>query len=112
MGELNKLQEYLMTNGYYFKRIDKTVPKEMKDIYVKHFGKYSGEGERHQIIVYSDSEGCPDEIWFDVICQWGSYGYDKGLLEISGPTGLCDNHESGVEGWLTAQDIIDRLEDI
>ena len=90
MSELDKLQTYLENNGYKFKRIDTPAP-----------------GETHQIVVY----GKEDQIAWDAICFRGSYGYEAGLLEIMGA--IVDPVKSGgdtVEGWLTAQDIIDRLE--
>ena len=43
----------------------------------------------------------------DVICHWGSYGHESGLLEIMG---LADaSCEDGVEGYLTAEDVFDRI---
>ena len=41
-----------------------------------------------------------------VICHSGSYGREKGLLEIYAP-GLND----GVEGWLTAEDAFGYVKD-
>lgn len=108
MSELDKLQQYLAEKGYFFERKDATAPKALRDWYTTKLGKYSGEGERHQIIVFRDDG--THQVWFDVICHCGSYGYEKGLLEIAGPSELCSNQYDGVEGWLTAQDIIDRLE--
>lgn len=90
MSELDKLQTYLGKNGYKFKRFDTPAP-----------------GETHQIVVY----GKDDQRTWDAICFRGSYGYEAGLLEIMGA--IVDPVNSGgdtVEGWLTAQDIIDRLE--
>ena len=43
----------------------------------------------------------------DVICHWGSYGHEDGLLEIMG---LADaSCEDGVEGYLTAEEVFDRI---
>ena len=41
-----------------------------------------------------------------VICHNGSYGHEKGLIEIWAP-GLND----GVEGWLTAEDAFEYIKD-
>ena len=64
-----------------------------------------------------------EQIWYpsrenpicDVICfgganLGGSYGHEKGLLEIMG---LVDEEKTGdsVEGWLTAEEVFDRIWD-
>lgn len=43
----------------------------------------------------------------DVICHYGSYGGNEGLLEIMGlvPSYICD----GAQGWLTAEDVFSRI---
>ena len=43
----------------------------------------------------------------DAVCHSGSYGHEKGLLEIMG---LVDEAEVGdsVEGWLTAEEVCAR----
>jgi len=41
----------------------------------------------------------------DAVFHWGSYGHEKGLLEIMG---LCDA-EDDVEGWLTAEEVFARI---
>lgn len=41
----------------------------------------------------------------DVISFYGSYGGAEGLLEIYGLSGTSD----GVEGWLTAEEIFNRI---
>ena len=105
MSELDKLQEYLEQNGYKIKRID-TYPTASMLAMSGMLGFEKGYGEYHQIVVYKED----GDIWWDVICNWGSYGFESGLLEIMGPKGLCNNLDDRVEGWLTAQDIIDRLE--
>ncbi len=43
----------------------------------------------------------------DAVLHWGSYGRENGLLEIMG---LCDA-EDDVEGWLTADEVFDRILD-
>ena len=61
---------------------------------------------RHQIIVY-DENG--KKLW-DAVCHRGSYGYENGLLEIYG--NIVDEKKDGDEvvGWLTADDVIARIE--
>ena len=43
----------------------------------------------------------------DAVCHSGSYGHEKGLLEIMG---LVDEEEVGdsVEGWLTAEQVFKK----
>jgi hypothetical protein len=43
----------------------------------------------------------------DAVCHSGSYGHEKGLLEIMG---LVNEEEVGdsVEGWLTAEQVFER----
>lgn len=85
MKEMDKLEDYLDVKGYNYKR---------KPLY---------DGE--QIIVY-DNRGV--RRW-DAVCHSGSYGGKRGLLEIMGDI-VLDVVEDDVEGYLTAQDIIERLE--
>ena len=91
MTELDKLEEYLKANGYEYERID-----EEGSAFAPMFN-------RHQIYVYKDGE-----VDWDVICHYGSYGYKEGLLEIYGNIVRADLKD-GVEGWLTADEIIERL---
>lgn len=42
----------------------------------------------------------------DVVCHWGSYGHERGLLEIMG---LCNDKFDDVEGWLTAEEVFKRI---
>ena len=58
--------------------------------------------DRHQICVPNQQY-----ILWDVICHEGSYGYRDGLLEAYGDIVEVDDT---VEGYLTAQDIIERIE--
>lgn len=105
MTELDKLQEYLVAKGFRFERTDTPAPEELKVVYGDRWKE--GIGERHQIVVYGKDE----HIAWDAICHWGSYGWEKGLLEIMGTIVRPDAGDE-VEGWLTAQDIIKRLEAI
>lgn len=84
--ELDKLQEYLISRRISHERID--------------------ERNRHQICVPEDGLYCR----WDVICHRGSYGYEEGLLEIYGD--IVDWRKDGdsVVGWLTAEDVIRRVE--
>lgn len=95
MTELDKLEAYLKEHGIAYQRIDKDSP----------VGDY-GYGSQHQICVFDKS----GKVLWDAICHWGSYGYKEGLLEIMG--NIVDEERVGdqVEGWLTAQDVIDRIE--
>lgn len=85
-SELDKLAQYLDEHDISYERID----KESAD----------SDINRHQIIVRS-KEGT--RLW-DAVCQYGSYGYEEGLLEVMGII-----TDEDVEGWLTAQDVISRL---
>lgn len=91
MEELTKLWQYLTSHGYnckwYHSKLgDKTI--------------------RNQIIVYSDDEHV-DRLW-DAICQYGSYGYEKGLLEIYGVIVHEMLDGDSVVGYLTADEIIKK----
>lgn len=87
MHELDKLEEYLKANGYEYERIERS----------------SEYNDRHQIIVKENGKG----VW-DVICQHGSYGYPR-FLEAMGRR-IVNGEEDSVEGYLTADEIITRLE--
>lgn len=91
LTEMNKLEDYLKANGFEYKREDQDV--ELMDI--------------HQIIVFENGV----RSW-DAICHYGSYGADKGLLEIMG--NIVNEKEVGdsVEGWLTAEDVVNRIEEM
>ena len=89
MSELDKLEQYLKDKGIRYERIDQNTDT---------WG-------RHQIVVY-DSEG---NIWWDAICNRGSYGFEEGLLEIYGKIVKAEDGDS-VVGWLTAEDVIKRIQ--
>lgn len=65
-----------------------------------------------QVLIF-DSNG--DWLW-DAICNDMSYGHERGLIEVMEHTAdnyvLTEEERScdDVLGWLTAQDIIERLE--
>jgi hypothetical protein len=88
MSELDKLEEYLKKNNIPYERIDE-----------------EGIVDRHQILV-KDEDGA---VLWDAICHIGSYGYGKGLLEIMGTLVRPEDRDS-VAGWLTAEDVIKRIE--
>lgn len=98
MTELDKLEAYLKKNSIVYRRIE--------DPHKALYEHYEGFVERHQIIVY-DRRGRRQ---WDAICQWGSYGYEEGLLEIYG--NIVDRKKDGddVVGYLTAREVIARAE--
>lgn len=94
ISELDKLEKYLDDHGIQYSRYD------VQDV-------WNSDGmvmtmDRHQICVGEKDNGTWD---WDVICQRGSYGYKEGLLE-----GLGSIFQE-TEGFLTADDVIKRLED-
>ena len=106
LKELDKLEEWLKTNKYFYRRIDK--PGQVIE-YAD--GVKRLIDDRHQLKVYRNERDMKDDlsIW-DVICQFGSYGAEHGLLEIMG----CPVDEppwgDDVEGYLRAEDIIYLIE--
>lgn len=103
LTELNKLEDYLKTNGFVYQREDKdnVYSAEEWKILVDVNGANAQPMDRHQIEVFKKRR----RSW-DVICQFGSYGADKGLLE-----GMGDIFDDYVEGYLTADDVIKRIEE-
>lgn len=94
LSEMDKLEAYLKRNGIEYHRMH--LPRcESEEGYVCE--------ERNQIIV-NDGE----ERQWDAICHRGSYGYEEGLLEVMG--NIVSDGEI-VEGWLTAADVIERIEE-
>lgn len=112
LKELDKLEVYLKEHGYFYERIDKECRYDDAD-FKELIDKFGHPFDQHQIIVYDSAIAGMTEkqkrehyLW-DAICHWGSYGYEEGLLEVMGPPVA----EVDVEGHLTAQDIIDILEE-
>lgn len=97
MTELDKLEQYLINNRITYERID-------KDAVIMPNGRYLSSTARHQICVPESGENCK----WDAICQPYSYGYEAGLLEIYGEIVTKADGDS-VVGWLTAEDVIKRL---
>lgn len=89
-SEMDKLEEYLEENRIHFERSTR------KDAFF----------DCDQIIVFSE-DGY--RLW-DAVCSRSSYGYELGLLEIMGS--LVNVKEDGDEvvGYLTAQNVIERIE--
>ena len=96
MSELDILTQYLKDHNIPFERYDCSKEDFEADdectFYI----------DRHQICVPNQQY-----ILWDVICQEGSYGYHDGLLEAFGD--IVEANDV-VEGYLTAQDIIERIE--
>lgn len=95
MSELDILAQYLKKRNIPFERYDCDREFKLNDGYTFHI-------DRHQICVPNQKY----PLW-DAICQQGSYGYEDGLLEIYGD--IVEN-KGDVEGYLTAQDVIERIE--
>ena len=91
MTEMNKLEEYLKEKGFNYERRDWDKPGEATSW---------DPMDWHQIRVYKDDV----QIW-DVVCHYGSYGSERGLLEGAGEIFSGD-----VEGHLTADDVIRKIE--
>lgn len=95
MSELDILAKYLKDHNIPFERYDCDKILTLDDGYTFHL-------DRHQICVPNQR----NMLW-DVICQEGSFGHKEGLLEAYGD--IVDI-EGEVEGYLTAQDVIERIE--
>ncbi len=96
MSELDILTQYLKDHNIPFERYDCSKEDfEINDECTFYI-------DRHQICVPNQQY-----ILWDVICQEGSYGYRDGLLEAFGDIVEVDDT---VEGYLTAQDVIERIE--
>lgn len=96
MTELDKLAKYLKENKIPFERYDCDEKYNEDDLMISL--------DRHQICVPQYGENCK----WDAICQKGSYGYERGLLEIYGEL-VPDEDEDSVIGFLTAEQVIDRI---
>ncbi len=83
--ELDKLEKYLKDHDIPYDRVDRYNPID-----------------QHQIV----SPNFVNCKW-STICHKGSYGYEDGLLEIMGSI----SRKKDVEGWLTAEDVIERIEE-
>ena len=99
VAELEKLASYLrkhyISHSYEYK-VSRYYTPDNKELRIN----------RAQIIAFDDNG---NRSW-DAICSTGSYGQREGLLEIMGD--LVDEKKVGdrVEGYLTADDVIARIE--
>lgn len=103
MTELDKLEQYLKGNNISYDREDRDA------IYDEN--GYEVWREFHQICVpsaYEAKSSFPGS--WDAICHSGSYGYEQGLLEIYGSLVDVEKDGDSVAGWLTAEDVISRIE--
>lgn len=94
--EMVKLAALLASNGIQF---EAATTKSMFDTELVDYP---------QLII---KDGYSDWIC-DAICHPGSYGFEKGLLEIMAHDGyenavLGDNYEDTVVGWLTAEEALE-----
>ena len=81
--------------------------KEKGIEYIREDGIFaSGSFERHIIkSKETNEEGIP--IW-DFICQTGSYGAERGLLEYY--SRKMENSGQDPDGWLTAEEVLAKIE--
>lgn len=86
LTELNKLEQYLIDNNIYYRRED-----------------YEGSSDWHQIIVYDQN----NRLSWDAVCHRGSYGYNRGLLEVCG--NIVKTSRDGTAGFLTADQVITMI---
>lgn len=98
LSELNKLEEYLQEHKIKYSRFD-------QDEVLTEDG-FIAKMMQHQLVIL-DKNG---RVLWDAICHQGSYGYEQGLLEVMGSTVVLPSDGDSVAGFLTAQDVIDRLE--
>lgn len=95
LAEFDKLQSYLLTHDY-----NVNITHRRRQM----LGRQLVESEHHQLVVV-DHDGT--RLWDAVISDY-SYGHEDGLLEAMGS--LLGDRPGDVEGWLTAGEIIRRLE--
>lgn len=102
LKELDKLEQWLIDNGIKYERIDKDdIPIDKDHTYCLM------QFEQHQICV---PEYDVQHREWDAICYRGSCGAEEGLLKISG-TIVRDDSGDSVEGWLTAEDVTERVKE-
>lgn len=97
MTELDKLEAYLKEHGADYERTD----NDGQTAAIDEYGHFIYR-EVHQIKVYENRRYS-----WDAICHPWSYGYEEGLLEIMGE--IC-RVKNDVEGYLTAENVIERIE--
>lgn len=95
--EMNKLIRLLALNG---------IPFE-----VLSFPAFSAPREEDAdfgLQIFSPSLKNP---MIDAVCHWGTYGYEKGLIEIK--TSLhADYMDDGIRGWLSAEEALEYFKEI
>lgn len=103
LTEMNKLEAYLKEKGFKYERTDSDNTMDMTTTgwMMANLGPDFEPFDLHQIVVYDGAV----RIW-DVVCHRGSYGCDQGLLEGMGVLFGPD-----VEGCLTAEDVIKKIEE-
>lgn len=103
LTEMNKLEAYLKEKGFKYERTDSdnTIPQDQFEAMQKSLGRDIEPFDMHQIVVYENG----GRVW-DVVCNKGTYGADQGLLE-----GMGTLFGPDVEGWLTAEDVIKKIEE-
>ena len=113
MTEMQKLDKYLTKHNikHIYKRRWPEFDKQQKIMRVTATGAIYHTMKENAIdggwqIVVSDENG---EYLFDAICGYGSFGFNRGLIEIMGCIVPDDAHDS-VEGSLTADEVIERIE--
>lgn len=117
MTELEKLDRYLTDHKYphikrklpYFDREGVLITGEFNQIIV-----YKPSDHLSTNHVFDDKPVGMEVVW-DAVCFFGTEGYDEGLLEIMcSDLSLVDKYRRSaqlpIEGYLTADDIIKRLE--
>lgn len=113
MTEMQKLDKYLTEHNikHTYKRRWPKFDKQQKTMRVTATGAIYHTMKENAIdggwqIVVNDENG---EYLFDAICGYGSFGFETGLIEIMGrivPECVSDS----VEGHLTANEVIERIE--
>lgn len=101
MNEMDKLDAALTERGiqHDYNRLFPEMDKFVKENADNLPGIFKNKDFGSKITVYKDGK----YLW-DAICGYGTHGYKDGLLEIAGSIAKDD-----VEGFLTADDIINRL---
>lgn len=97
--EFNLLEVGLRGRGFDVRRFDGErdfVPQLNLDL------------QRHQLDVYN-ADG---DYLFDAICQNNSFGSKKGLLEVMNRKMKITKSSDDVEGFLTAEDILRRIDEM
>lgn len=124
-AEMRKLKKYLEEHNIPHSVVDRgfvptddgkgfqammTIPQTVLDlVFMPSWG--------YQIIVWKDEAPTDTREWlnpslraWDAICGCGSYGNEEGLLEVMGNPVILPSDGDTVAGWLTADDVIARLE--